>query len=361
MLSRLRSAQALAKLARTYATEAGAVEAKKGGGGFKLLLALTGAAGGLYYAKEKGLLDGVTGVPAPLKQQEDFKPDYDAVRAAISDLLDSNPDYDDGSYGPILVRLAWHTSGTYDKNTGRGGSNGATMRFAPESNWGANAGLSIARDLLEPVKAKFPWISYSDLWTLGGAVAVEEMGGPAIPWRPGRTDVPDVVTDAALPNGLLPDGDKDNKHVRDIFYRMGFDDQEIVALCGAHALGRCHKDRSGFDGPWTNAPTTFSNLYFTELKENKWHKRKWDGPLQYEDRSKQLMMLNTDMWLLWDKKFRKYVDLYAKDQDKFFEDFAKAFSKLLELGVPYEQTEAALAGSPPPALPPGTKPQGPVA
>ena len=50
--------------------------------------------------------------------------------------------------------------------------------------------------------------------------------------------------------------------IRDIFYRMGFNDQEIVALAGAHALGRCHADRSGFDGPWTRSPTTFSNDYF---------------------------------------------------------------------------------------------------
>lgn len=50
-----------------------------------------------------------------------------------------------------------------------------------------------------------------------------------------------------------------------------FNDQEMVALSGAHALGRCHADRSGWDGPWTNAPTTFSNLYFVELFENKWY------------------------------------------------------------------------------------------
>lgn len=339
-----RSGSRATALARGFATEAPA----KKGSSLPLLLALTGAAGGLYYAKENGLLDGLTGVPSPQKAAS-FKPDYNAVRQAIADLLESNPDYDDGSYGPVLVRLAWHTSGTYDKNTGKGGSNGATMRFAPESSWGANAGLAIARDLLEPVKAKFPWISYSDLWTLAGAVAVEEMGGPTIPWRPGRADVTTVTEDAALPNGLLPDGDKDAKHIRAIFGRMGFNDQEMVALIGAHTLGRCHKDRSGFDGPWTNAPTTFSNLFFTELKENKWNKRKWDGPLQFEDKSKQLMMLNTDMWLLWDKAFRKFVDLYAKDQDKFFEDYAAAFGKLLELGVPEENfARAAAAASPKP-------------
>ncbi|PNH10822.1 Cytochrome c peroxidase, mitochondrial [Tetrabaena socialis] len=112
--------------------------------------------------------------------------DYGAVRASISSALDVE-DYDDGSYGPLLVRLAWHTSGTYDKASGTGGSNGATMRrvlfaglvagFGPECDWGANKGLAIARKLLEPIKAAHPWISYADLWTLAGVVAIEDMGG----------------------------------------------------------------------------------------------------------------------------------------------------------------------------------------
>lgn len=226
--------------------------------GFGKLLIFAGAGAGVYYAKEQGLLDSFLGVPG-ISAKAPTVADYDQVRKAIGDILESNPDYDDGSYGPVLVRLAWHTSGTYDKATGTGGSHGATMRFAPEANWGANAGLAIARDLLEPIKAKYPWISYADLWTLAGAVAIEEMGGPTIPWRPGRSDK-EAANHVPLPDGRLPDGDKGADHIRDIFYRMGFNDQEIVALVGAHTLGRCHADRSGWVGPWTNAPTTWSNL-----------------------------------------------------------------------------------------------------
>lgn len=111
-------------------------------------------------------------------------------------------------------------------------------------------------------------------------------------------------------------------------------------------MGRCHPDRSGWDGPWTNAPTTFSNMYFQELTENKWHKKKWKGPLQYEDKSKQLMMLPADMALLWDKSFKKYVDLYAKDDEKFAADFAAAFAKLLELGVPFADVPTAACPTP---------------
>jgi len=209
-----------------------------------------------------------------------FKPefnDYQAVYNEIASRLEEKDDYDDGSYGPVLLRLAWHASGTYDKETGTGGSNGATMRFAPEGDHGANAGLKAARDFMEPVKKKFPWISYSDLWILGGVCAIQEMLGPAVPYRPGRADK-DIA--ACTPDGRLPDGSKGNDHLRDIFYRMGFNDQEIVALSGAHALGRCHSDRSGFEGPWTFSPTVVTNDYFKLLKEYHWEEKKWDGPKQ---------------------------------------------------------------------------------
>lgn len=82
------------------------------------------------------------------------KEDYQKVYNEIASRLEEDYNYDDGSYGPILVRLAWHASGTYDTKTGTGGSNGATMRFCPESKHGANAGLDIARNFLEPVKGK---------------------------------------------------------------------------------------------------------------------------------------------------------------------------------------------------------------
>jgi catalase (peroxidase I) len=74
-----------------------------------------------------------------------------------------------------------------------------------------------------------------------------------IPFRPGRVDKADGKS--CTPDGRLPDAAQGAQHLRDIFYRMGFNDQEIVALSGAHTLGRCHTDRSGFEGPWTKAPT----------------------------------------------------------------------------------------------------------
>ncbi|TPX64237.1 hypothetical protein SpCBS45565_g06059 [Spizellomyces sp. 'palustris'] len=261
--------------------------------------------------------------------------DYGKVREDIKAIL-KKPDYDDGSLGPVFVRLAWHASGTYDKHSRTGGSNGATMRFNPESNDGANAGLEHARAFLEPIKQKHPWITYADLWTLAGCTAIEAMGGPQIPWKAGRTDrdPKNLTAKDVPPNGRLPDAAQGQDHVRDVFYRMGFNDREIVALIGAHSLGRCHSGRSGYSGPWTYTPTRFSNQYFKLLTSVDWRKKKWDGPLQYVDEDDELMMLPADMAVLWDPEFAKIAKEYAKDQDVFFKDFAAAFGKLVELGVP---------------------------
>lgn len=139
--------------------------------------------------------------PPPFKMRP--SKDYTPVRKAIASLL-HQPTYDDGSAGPVLVRLAWHSAGTYDAQTDTGGSNGAGMRYEKEGGDPANAGLQHARVFLEPVKEMFPWVTYSDLWTLAGCVAIEEMGGPKVEWMEGRTD---FVDDAKLPpRGRLPDG-----------------------------------------------------------------------------------------------------------------------------------------------------------
>ncbi|KAI1338768.1 peroxiredoxin [Xylariaceae sp. FL0016] len=288
-------------------------------------------------------------------------PQLEDVKASIRTLL-HQPDYDDGSAGPVLVRLAWHSAGTYDATTNTGGSNGAGMRYEAEGGDPANAGLQHARAFLEPIKAQYPWITYADLWTLAAVVAIQEMGGPAIPWRGGRTD---MVDDSKVPpRGRLPDGAQGADHLRWIFYRMGFDDREIVALSGAHNLGRCHGDRSGFEGKWVNNPTRFSNqcLSFlssnssdqlpeppqTLLLANDWQKKTLaSGVEQYvyvdedavaeakEDGEEveELMMLPTDISLLNDPSFRPWVEQYAKDKELFFAHFAAVFEKLMELGL----------------------------
>jgi cytochrome c peroxidase len=109
------------------------------------------------------------------------------------------------------------------------------MRFNPEASYGNNAGLDKARAVLESVKAKFPDLTYADLYTYAGVVAVEESGGPKIAFKTGREDFTDGST--SDPNDRLPNADyggrkKDVTNIRRIFNRMGFSDQEIVALLG---------------------------------------------------------------------------------------------------------------------------------
>lgn len=118
--------------------------------------AVAGGAGYYLYNNHGSLLSGSAGETKGI-----FTPtqaDYQKVYDLIASRLEEKDDYDDGSYGPVLVRLAWHASGTFDKETGTGGSNGATMRFAPEGDHGANAGLLAARDFMEPVKGKLHFL-----------------------------------------------------------------------------------------------------------------------------------------------------------------------------------------------------------
>jgi len=257
--------------------------------------------------------------------------DYNEVREAIK-LLPLKTDSDKDSLGPLLVRLAWHASGTYDKNTKTGGSNGATMRCPKEANDAANNGLDVARDALEPIKQKFPGLSYADLWTLAGVVAIKVMGGPEVPWKSGRKDIDIQTQESLVPeNGRLPDAEKGADHIESVFSRMGFNDREIVALLGAHSLGHCHTDTSGYNGKWTRSPTTFTNMFYIHLLKSNWQPKQLDGGLtQYE--AGGLMMLPADMALRDDDRFRKYVQEFASNKGVFFTAFAEAFGKLLELG-----------------------------
>lgn len=209
---------------------------------------------------------------------------------------------------PIMLRLAWHDAGTYDVNTKTGGPNGS-IRNEHELSHGANNGLKIAINFCEEVKAKHPKITYADLYQLAGVVAVEVTGGPTIDFVPGRKDSLESPEE-----GRLPDAKQGVPHLKDIFYRMGLSDKEIVALSGGHTLGKAHADRSGFDGPWTREPLKFDNSYFVELLKGE---------------SEGLLKLPTDNALLEDSAFRSYVELYAKDEDAFFKDYAESHKKTI--------------------------------
>ena len=268
-----------------------------------------------------------------LNKAADSEKDFKQLRKDVKALMEK-----DANLGPTLVRLAWHSSGTYDKMTQTGGSSGGTIRFKEELAHGGNAGLDKMVAALEPIKERNPKISYADMYAYAGKVAIEEMGGPTMEFKYGRVD--EMDPSKVTPNGRLPDADKGDhagpkttQGLRDVFYRMGFDDQEIVALSGAHALGRCHADASGYVGPWSSTPLLFNNSYYGLLKGLKWTENAKTKKFQYEDPSGQLMMLPSDIVLLEDENFKKYVDVYAKDQKKFFADFKSAFEKLELLGT----------------------------
>ncbi|KAF9675235.1 hypothetical protein SADUNF_Sadunf09G0011000 [Salix dunnii] len=227
---------------------------------------------------------------------------------------------------PLMLRLAWHSAGTFDVKTKTGGPFG-TMRYSAELAHGANNGLDIAVRLLEPIKEQFPILSYADFYQLAGVVAIEITGGPEIPFHPGREDKPEPP-----PEGRLPDATKGSDHLRAVFGHMGLSDRDIVALSGAHTLGRCHKERSGFEGPWTANPLIFDNSYFkcVPLFSNAEPLLSFLELLSGEKEG--LLQLPSDKALLSDPIFRPYVDKYAADEDAFFADYSEAHLKLSELG-----------------------------
>ncbi|KAK8947964.1 hypothetical protein KSP40_PGU018796 [Platanthera guangdongensis] len=244
---------------------------------------------------------------------------------------------------PILIRLGWHDAGTYDKSIKewpqRGGANGS-LRFDAELKHGANAGLINALNLLKPIKEKYAGVTYADLFQLASATAVEEAGGPKIPMKYGRLDI--TGPEQCPEEGKLPAAGPPSpaSHLREVFYRMGLDDKEIVALSGAHTLGRSRPERSGWgkpetkytsDGPgapggqsWTVQWLKFDNSYFKDVKEQK---------------DEDLLVLPTDAALFDDPSFKVYAERYAEDQDAFFKDYAEAHSKLSNLGAKFDPPE----------------------
>jgi len=237
--------------------------------------------------------------------------------------------------GPIIVRLSWHDAGVYMQ--GSGGCPNAALRFTDsgEGTWPANAGLSVALELLGPITKKYvpDLISNADLWALAANIAIKTMGGPDIPTRFGRTDAKTSRDGCPANDGRLPDGDKGADHLRAIFQPKGFDDRAIVALSGAHTVGRCHIERSGFDGAWTEDPLKFDNSYFKELLAKSYTDEKTArGVPQCRHAASGTIMLKSDLALLNDAAFKKHVEEYSRDQALFFADFAKAWTKLQENG-----------------------------
>mmetsp|Transcript_39186 Transcript_39186/g.73061 ORF Transcript_39186/g.73061 Transcript_39186/m.73061 type:complete len:348 (+) Transcript_39186:57-1100(+) len=323
---------------RTRASRASQVSQASG-------LPLFGGAVGLGQPSQKSLAwvgSFVGGLVAALRQPKTRKlavsraarggEGYDALVKDLEDLVKEK------NCGPILIRLNWHDAGVYSDGKLKGGCPNAAMRFTDggEGAFGANAGLpDVAVGLLKPITEKYvpDTIGHADLWTLAANTAIKVMGGPDIKTRFGRKDAESSADSVESQAGRLPDGDKGIDHLRDIFHPKGFTDKDIVALSGAHTVGSCHLDRSGFDGPWTEAPLKFDNSYFKEMISKKYADDKTEkGNPQFKNEETGTIMLISDLALLEDPAFKEHVETYAADQDAYFADFAAAWIKLQELG-----------------------------
>ncbi|CAB1101638.1 katG [Ectocarpus sp. CCAP 1310/34] len=229
---------------------------------------------------------------------------YEAIQADIVSMFVDSKDFwpaDFGNYGPLFIRLAWHCAGSYRASDGRGGCDGGRIRFFPEHGWADNTNLDKALTLLQPIKLKYgDAISWADLITLTGDMAISSMGGPILGFCAGRQDddsgydslelgpspeqarvlvgwqlkFPATTTvnkihleqEATAPcavNGTcelplgtstvgliyvnpggpmgVPDPEASAPEIREVFARMGMNDTETVALIGGgHAFGKSH-------------------------------------------------------------------------------------------------------------------------
>jgi catalase-peroxidase len=212
---------------------------------------------------------------------EEFKKlDLEALKQDLFTLMTDSQDWwpaDYGHYGPLFIRMAWHSAGTYRIGDGRGGASSGTQRFAPLNSWPDNGNLDKARRLLWPIKQKYGnQISWADLMILAGNCALESMGFETFGFAGGREDVWEPEADiywgtetewlgdkrysgdreledplAAVQMGLIyvnpegPNGEPDpvaaGRDIRETFGRMAMNDEETVALvAGGHTFGKCH-------------------------------------------------------------------------------------------------------------------------
>jgi catalase-peroxidase len=224
-------------------------------------------------------------VANPLGEEFDYAEafrglDLPAVKRDIAEVLTTSQDWwpaDFGHYGPLIVRMAWHSAGTYRISDGRGGAGAGQQRFAPLNSWPDNANLDKARRLLWPVKKKYGQaLSWADLLVLSGNVALESMGFTTFGFGGGREDVWEPEEDVywgpettwlgderytgdrdlesplgAVQMGLIyvnPEGPNGNpdpvaaaRDIRETFRRMAMNDEETVALiAGGHTFGKTH-------------------------------------------------------------------------------------------------------------------------
>ncbi|WP_370257651.1 catalase/peroxidase HPI [Marinobacter nauticus] len=358
-------------------------------------------------------------------REEVRKLDFDAIKQDLHALMTDSQDWwpaDWGHYGGLMIRMAWHSAGTYRMADGRGGGGTGNQRFAPIASWPDNASLDKARRLLWPVKKKYGnKTSWADLMILAGNIAYESMGLKTFGFSFGREDIwhpekdiywgaekewlapsderygdiekPDTMENplAAVQMGLIyvnpegvngqPDPMKTAAQVRETFARMAMDDEETAALTvGGHTVGKCHGNgdagalgaepegadivgqgfgwdnpnmqgrasnavTSGIEGAWTKEPTKFDMGYFDMLLDHEWELKKspagawqWE-PVDIKEEDKPVdatdpsirhnpIMTDADMGMKVDPTYRKILEDFRKDPQRFQDAFARAWFKL---------------------------------
>ncbi len=343
--------------------------------------------------------------------------DIDEVIKDLKDLMKKSQKWwpaDFGHYGPLFIRLAWHSAGSYRIFDGRGGARDGSIRFPPRINWPDNISLDKAIKLLWPIKKKYgKKLSWADLIILSGTIAFEDMGMKILGFSLGREDIfePDESVYwgpeeemlsskrgkeenverplAATEMGLIyvnPEGPGGNpdplqsaKEIREIFARMGMNDEDTVALvAGGHSFGKCHgaasdkylgKDpssspvemqglgwkfeygtgkgpdtfTSGFELTWSPTPTKFGIYYLKLLFEYEWElmkspagKYQWvakDAPEIIPDahdpnKKHKPMMLTADLAFRYDPQYAQICKKFIENPDEFEKAVARAWFKL---------------------------------
>ncbi|TDR53309.1 catalase-peroxidase [Halomonas ventosae] len=358
-------------------------------------------------------------------REEVRKLDFDAIKQDLHALMTDSQEWwpaDWGHYGGFMIRMAWHSAGTYRLADGRGGGGTGNQRFAPIASWPDNASLDKARRLLWPIKKKYGnKISWADLMILAGNVAYESMGLRTFGFSFGREDIwhpekdtywgaekewlapsdsryedvnkPDTMENplAAVQMGLIyvnpegvngePDPMKTAAQVRETFARMAMNDEETAALTvGGHTVGKCHGNgdadalgaepegsdivgqglgwdnpnmqgrasnaiTSGIEGAWTTHPTKFDMGYFDMLLDHEWELKKspaganqWE-PVDIKEEDKPVdasdpsirhnpIMTDADMGMKVDPTYRKILEEFRQDPERFQDAFARAWFKL---------------------------------
>ncbi|KMT18929.1 hypothetical protein BVRB_2g030290 [Beta vulgaris subsp. vulgaris] len=232
-------------------------------------------------------------------------PDYLLIKDEIRKVLTK------GKAAGVL-RLVFHDAGTFELSENSGGMNGSiTYELERPENKGLKKSLKIVEKAKNVVDERLS-VSWADMIAVAGAEAVSICGGPEIPLRLGRLDLPNPD-----PEGKLPEESLDALRLKQCFQRKGFSTQELVALSGAHTLGS-----KGF-----GSPVVFDNSYYKILLEKSWMSSGQPAGMS------SMVGLPSDRALVEDDECLRWITDYANDQDKFFEDFKNVYIKLVNSGA----------------------------